>query len=392
MPPNELLEISTTYRCKPCGKTFPTWQHLHNHKDELRSAGLPKHIHCKICSADFKTEIAEIKHIQLNHPKEQNLTCPGCGHGPFVRLGGLIQHIEKECHVIDNADLEEMREAKLEFSTKLANMTGEPVKSNYAHCFPHMKPPSTGGAWVIPHKPDPVVLKENEFPGLPGQLSRKPNTTNESEVKSGTSSTWNSGKKPFPNAPPAQRPTPKQLQTATVAAPNSKTFHRFMDLDHPDHPEFNVARYYVTYSEKFSCPKDYCTKVFKNANGIIGHLKSPAHSGEKYTCPVCLRNFTALSAITQHVESNGTFCKIRETDDYDPYLNQLTAGLVDIDIENLNDDGTLKYRTTENARELIMEAKSRTSMTTRSVREVDSICEEPKALDTGKVASPDFGW
>lgn len=33
------------------------------HKDIMRRAGKAKHIHCKFCGMDFKTEVAHMTHI-----------------------------------------------------------------------------------------------------------------------------------------------------------------------------------------------------------------------------------------------------------------------------------------------------------------------------------------
>lgn len=91
-------------------------------------------------------------------------------------------------------------------------------------------------------------------------------------------------------------------------------------------------------------------KTFKTKGGLIGHLRSPAHSGKKYRCPYCLKDFTSLTAITQHAEDTGSRCRIRYSDNYDAYMDQLTAGLVDVSLDR-HEDGTLKYNTTEKAQE-----------------------------------------
>lgn len=91
-------------------------------------------------------------------------------------------------------------------------------------------------------------------------------------------------------------------------------------------------------------------KVFKSASGLAGHLKSTAHGDKMYRCPYCLRIFKSMAAITNHSESSANRCQIRETDNYNAYLDQLTAGMVDVSRER-NEDGTLKYVTTETAKE-----------------------------------------
>ncbi|KAF4988602.1 hypothetical protein FDECE_14980 [Fusarium decemcellulare] len=354
-----------TYLCKPCNLIFSTWDALHRHKGNMRRAGKKGHVHCKFCGEDFKTEGAEIKHIQQvfhisssgamsfgpwqdiimsnseqNHPQEQNLDCPGCGKGPFVRLGGLMSHIQQDCPSLDISGLENLRESKLEFSNNLTALTKDKVKNNYTAYMPS----SYGGSICDSEsKAESFALEENAFPALSSTDPRAAKREQENVAPW----EWNEEKNLFPEAPPAQKPTTEQLKAAT--APNARALYEAMDPHDPSHPGFNVARYYSPYMDKYGCPVTGCGKTFKASNGLVAHLKSTAHSGTKYRCPYCLRTFNSLVAITQHAESNGSRCKIRETDAYTPYLDQLTAGMVDIAIDN-NDDGTVKYQISKNFR------------------------------------------
>lgn len=103
-------------------------------------------------------------------------------------------------------------------------------------------------------------------------------------------------------------------------------------------------------------------KTFKAAGGLIGHLVSPAHTSTKYRCPYCLRTFSSLTAVTQHAESSGVRCRIRDTDTYNAYLDQLTSGIVDVSLGR-NQDGTLKYKTTDVARETFRPGSTKTAST-----------------------------
>lgn len=246
----------------------------------MQRAGKPKHIHCKFCSENFKTERAEIRHIQevslaqvssrkssqrlsfaKNHPKEQNLECPACGDGPFVRLGGLIAHIEEKCPRLDGATLEDMREQKLEFPNKLEALTEQTVKANYTKYMPSTHGHGSTIGSPAYSKSDPFTLKKNEFPSLTNQSSSSETqgfdhfqggAKLENEAPSG----WDTGKKLFRDAPPARQPTKEQLEEAN--APNARILFEAMDPDHPNHPSFNSARYYSEFTEKFSCPKVGC--------------------------------------------------------------------------------------------------------------------------------------
>lgn len=91
------------------------------------------------------------------------------------------------------------------------------------------------------------------------------------------------------------------------------------------------------------------SKTYKKSGGLVGHLKSTAHSTVKFSCPYCLDTFKSMSAMTQHVESTGKRCRFRETDEYGTYIDQLTGGLVDVAIDG-HEDGTVKYVVSEQFR------------------------------------------
>lgn len=62
-----------------------------------------------------------------------------------------------------------------------------------------------------------------------------------------------------------------------------------------------------------------------------------------------------MSALTAHVESQGVRCDIRKTKGYTEFLDQATAGIVDM--VGVHADGTKKYAVTESAREFFGSAK-----------------------------------
>ncbi|RGP76387.1 hypothetical protein FLONG3_5271 [Fusarium longipes] len=323
--------------CETCDKIFKTWEDLNTHKRIMRAKG-KEHIHCKFCSADFKTEAAEITHIQQTHPHEQNLHCSGCGKGPFARVGGLVAHIQKDCPRIDNKMIEDMRQKKMEFSNALVAATNEPLKNNFASFMP-----SSGSEASFSNNQvsRPFMIEQQKFPALaaPGSDTQMRNKENIKE------NDWNKGKKLFPQAPAAQRPTQQQLQHIT--APSGRASYDLMSVHNPDHPNFNVARYSCQYTGKFNCPVTTCTKTFKSGQALLGHLRSEAHSETKYRCPYCLNTFGSLASITQHAESNGTKCKIRETDNYGAYMDQLLSGMIDVK-QNGYEDGTVRYEVSKN--------------------------------------------
>ncbi|RMJ03290.1 hypothetical protein CDV36_015184 [Fusarium kuroshium] len=332
-----------TFLCKPCQIKFPTWELLCRHKDRMQSAGKAKHIHCKFCGMDFKTEIAHMTHIHQSHPQAQDLQCPGCNQGPFAKLGGLLSHIQNDCTILRVSFLEHLREEKMEFATQLQAMTNEPVKANYAHYMPA----AGGGGYDysdIDSNIEAFELKKEEFPDLYKPKSTFDHTDNKENIAPWE---WDSGKTLFPDAPPAQEPTEEQLEAA--AAPGPQDWDEWMNVNDPSHPKFNVARYYSPIIDKYACPVIGCGKTFKNSRSITGHLKSPAHSGTKYRCPYCLRTFNSLAAITQHAEDSSVRCRVRETDTYGALIDQLTGGMADVSVRR-HDDGTVKYEVSKNFR------------------------------------------
>ena len=64
-------------------------------------------------------------------------------------------------------------------------------------------------------------------------------------------------------------------------------------------------------------------------------------------CPHCQKWFDSTAALTQHAESEGVRCNIRETESYRVFLDQLTAGMVDT--KEKHEDGTLKYEVSKEA-------------------------------------------
>ncbi|KAF5674203.1 hypothetical protein FHETE_3036 [Fusarium heterosporum] len=323
-----------TFWCEPCNRTFKTWELLHNHKGKMSDAGKKDHIHCKICSANFETQEAHAIHLQREHPQAQNLHCPACKKGPFARVGGLMSHVQNECPSLSSRVIEDLRKQKSEFSHSLQLATNQPTKSDFKNYMPPAN--TTSDIWNVQGETSPFLLEQKQFPQLdaPGSDTQQRNKEN---IKGNE---WNKGKNLFPSAPVAQRPTQQQLQNAT--APNARAAYDLLSTHNPNHPNFNVGRYYCTFTDKFNCPVGRCGKTFKSGSGLLAHLNSEAHSETKYRCPYCLNTFGSLLSITQHAESSGNRCRIRETDAYKPYMNQLLAGMVDV-AEEGHEDGTPKF-------------------------------------------------
>ncbi|PNY26154.1 Uncharacterized protein TCAP_03916 [Tolypocladium capitatum] len=507
--------------CKPCNLGFPTWNALWDHKKQMRRSGAAKHINCKHCGMDFKTEVAEIRHVQQTHPMAQNLDCPGCGHGPFARIAGLMAHIERnECSQIDAMDIEEWRAQKTEFARQLEFITKEPVKGNYSKYFGppegpgpdwwtktaaevaargttwedlsgvseasshakilgtegvtdltvkegqssgsstgsvkllhreeladwiSRKGPSTAGSYGSPELPSNESFTElvlnrgtpprnvtSRLPGSEGvtdwcikrdisprrgdaettppgcqsvtscgiekaMAPQRGNTTAKFPGSEGVTdwtikkdiiqngsgtklpgikamTDWSTRRFSSPavrdaaTSPPdnesfgvgsineglyddtpasqwhiaaSQWPTAEQL----AARPHEPSEHDPIDPIHnPDHPSFSVSRYLNPHGSYYYCPHPFCNKCCKTPGKLIGHLRSAAHGENTYTCPACNRRFKSLEAITSHVESSTSRCRMREGSGVAAFLDQLTGGVVNVSTSR-HQDGTPKYET-----------------------------------------------
>lgn len=215
------------------------------------------------------------------------------------------------------------------------HLRGRPNASSDPAAEPKGKE-NASSAWAPPPLRGPKHNNPASTKGVDPDNYPKPDEKHTAPVPA-----WTTQKNLFPEAPPAQKPTEQQLQAATSFNPN---YSAWLDVDNPDHPEFSYGRYWCKYSDQYMCPKTRCGKGFKKYPGLIGHLRGPAHKDKKYTCPSCHKDFATLEAVSAHSESASQRCHIRYTDGYHAYLDQLTAGFVDVSF-NDHADGTHRYET-----------------------------------------------
>ncbi|KAL1895181.1 hypothetical protein Sste5346_005326 [Sporothrix stenoceras] len=127
-------------------------------------------------------------------------------------------------------------------------------------------------------------------------------------------------------------------------------------IHHPKHPNFSVGRYYNPISHRYNCPWTSCQKigkVFKKPGQLIAHLSSEtAHSKVRVQCPSCFDLFETVNALMQHCESQSNRCQFRESDDFIPFLNILSAGVAEIHGRNV--DMTLQYNVQEGAAPMLL--------------------------------------
>lgn len=81
------------------------------------------------------------------------------------------------------------------------------------------------------------------------------------------------------------------------------------------------------------------------SNTFLQHLASPAHRNEKLQCNNCLRHYATATALTQHSESQGVRCKVRQTDNYGGIVDSITGGTAVV--AGKHEDDTMKYALAE---------------------------------------------
>jgi hypothetical protein len=84
-------------------------------------------------------------------------------------------------------------------------------------------------------------------------------------------------------------------------------------------------------------------KLQSHKQGLIQHLRSPAHMNAKLRCPACLRQYQSATALVQHAESQAVKCQIRDSHEYKTAVNQITGGFVDT--AGRHQDNTVRYIT-----------------------------------------------
>ncbi|CAL3969040.1 unnamed protein product [Diplocarpon coronariae] len=140
----------------------------------------------------------------------------------------------------------------------------------------------------------------------------------------------------FPDVPAAVA-RPAQVLLPTTSKPVVKDKNH-VEVD-PNHPGFRVSAFWVAPLSKYKCP--LCPKSNPNRNAFIAHLKSPAHRQEQLQCRRCLRYYATATALTQHYESQGVRCTVRETDSFDSVVLGVTANTALT--AGRNADDTIKY-------------------------------------------------
>ncbi|KAL2111254.1 hypothetical protein VUR80DRAFT_10321 [Thermomyces stellatus] len=143
------------------------------------------------------------------------------------------------------------------------------------------------------------------------------------------------------------KPTDTSMDTLSTMDPEEKGVG--LGPHDPQHPSYDARKYRSPYTGRFHCPLPLCGKAFRSMQGITSHLESDVHRRPftRLQCPHCLRYFKSTTALTQHSESQGRKCEIRNTNEFKHFVDQLTAGIADV--EGMYEDQTNRYVVTEGA-------------------------------------------
>ena len=197
-----------------------------------------------------------------------------------------------------------------------------------------------------PWGPAPKSTKDT-FPALP---STKPANIMDAPPQVGVdawgSNAWGSKPKIVPDqgAAAAQLIQNLTLNTAPASAsvqPKTSEPKTSVNPYDPETPGFNARLYYSPYSKEYKCPYPRCNKRHQSERAFLSHLRSPAHRDERLQCHICLNYFKTATALTQHCESQGIRCNVRNTARYDVAVEGMTSGTATVDGRHADD--TVKY-------------------------------------------------
>ncbi|KAK4147129.1 uncharacterized protein C8A04DRAFT_9216 [Dichotomopilus funicola] len=329
--------------CEECKEEVESGAALRIHYKEQRELG-NKHYHCQPCLRLFHTPEGEESHRHEFHAAAQHLRCPGCDDR-FTSVSSLIEHIEKDlCKVIKNHDYVARREHKLAFSRELELRNTVPTEMlaslslkgiNTSNLRLDNKKHYDYTPYLSRVKAVSASNSKNGASVAGGDASVKP--VNQ------TATAWDQKKNLFPDAPAPVRLT--EIEDRQRLEDNKPAWSEH----DPRNPGWKAEKYFVKCLNKYKCPHDRCPKSFKNAAGFRTHLSSAVHTGLiRVQCPRCCRWFDTMTALTAHVESQGIRCDIHKTKGYAEFLDQATAGIVDL--AGVHADGTNKYAVTESSR------------------------------------------
>ncbi|KAI1007059.1 hypothetical protein K3495_g1160 [Podosphaera aphanis] len=312
--------------CETCKLTFETWAKYEDHM-------LNSKVHsncCDICLIEFNKYEAYKKHRKCAHPLEQSLNCFACGKN-FPRLGALIGHLElSKCKSFSQRQLVDVRKQKQQNyeSQKAARNFRDFYRCTSRNTFTNEPLPRLSAV-------SPMINKrlEESFIGLNSlDLPQNPSSINKKTVKGPLSVYWRDQ-----NSNVSQSNPKLYAKSKAVTSSDEKFEHKF----DPRSPGFQADKFFLPLLQKYKCPHHGCMKTTENKNAFIAHLKSTAHRNDGLQCHSCLRYFATATALTQHCESEGVRCKVREQGNYRQVIDIITSGVATL-AGRLEDD-TIAY-------------------------------------------------
>jgi hypothetical protein len=78
---------------------------------------------------------------------------------------------------------------------------------------------------------------------------------------------------------------------------------------------------FVNQGIPYACP--ICLKTFRNVFALTSHMNSPVHDPDAFMCPKCNKNFRLVSGLIQHLE--GGSCKLASPAEIYDRFARLTA-------------------------------------------------------------------
>ncbi|KAH6655247.1 hypothetical protein BKA67DRAFT_657196 [Truncatella angustata] len=302
------------------------------------------HYYCTDCERDYPDLESLGKHNSIVHKQSQDLICPGCEYKSETGAG-LIGHVERgECPRIFPSFLHKRRQDQIVFNEALRKMnpanedfvlTGNMAKMDISDKHrPHTKPDERIPSYKLTTKNFPELGKDLQDyrsgnARVPDLLTGNDMPTHCTPAVGQVENQWNKEQNLLLDIGPSTRPTTRQLETLSVAAPSTRDVNPIERISDPDNPGFSAAVFYHPILQQFVCPHG-CKKKHKNARALVAHLKSPAHREDVvFKCPRCLRDYRGMAPALAHAENASRSCNIRETGEFRRFVDHVTGGMLD---------------------------------------------------------------
>ncbi|TEB29317.1 hypothetical protein FA13DRAFT_1632320 [Coprinellus micaceus] len=300
-----------SFSCLDCNRYFNTSQGLESHCDAKYHDGLweccnktfyswnawdnhtataASHRTCDRCNITFSTVDGFEKHWQKKHTYKQPklVNCNFCDRR-FKSPSAYAQHIESGVHSVTRHQVTQA----VHTLRVIPQITIAPTLEYY--------PPSRIEAYeetaddlrfALPTTIDPVLEVAMTLPDAPAAPIEPGPPLNEREEEAAL-------------APAIEPPT----VTVPPASRVESTITTYVPGD------------FVNQGIPYACP--ICLKTFRNVFALTSHMNSPVHDPDAFMCPKCNKNFRLVSGLIQHLE--GGSCKLASPAEIYDRFARLTA-------------------------------------------------------------------